>query len=45
MCEAFPSKPKGMHWKTYWKLKEESENAYNQSWEICDELYGYGSVF
>ena len=28
----FPHKPKGMHWRTYYRLKEQSENAEGRSW-------------
>lgn len=28
----FPAKPKGMHWRTYYQLRQKSEQAENQSW-------------
>lgn len=31
LLESFPWKPKNMHWKTYWRLREESEQANCQS--------------
>jgi len=27
LLESFPSKPKGMHWMTYWRLREKGEQA------------------
>lgn len=27
MMEPFPEKPKGMHWETYWRLREEHDEA------------------
>ena len=27
----FPDKPKGMHWKTYWKLWHKADRATNRS--------------
>ncbi len=30
MMEPFPEKPKGMHWKTYWRLYDSHEAAYTQ---------------
>lgn len=27
LMEPFPAKPKGMHWTTYWRLREQSEQA------------------
>lgn len=28
MSKPFPWKPKGMHWRTYWRLREEAEESY-----------------
>jgi len=28
----FPEKPKGMHWRTYYRLKDQSEQAEGRSW-------------
>ncbi|MBN2282751.1 MAG: hypothetical protein JXO48_02565 [Deltaproteobacteria bacterium] len=36
----FPSKPKNMHWKTYWKLRIESENARTYSLMIAAKRVG-----
>lgn len=30
--DEFPQKPKGMHWRTYYRLGQKSEEAENQSW-------------
>jgi hypothetical protein len=27
MAEPFPSKPKSMHWRTYWRLRQTAEKA------------------
>ena len=27
MAEPFPTKPKGMHWRTYWRLVDQYEEA------------------
>jgi hypothetical protein len=32
MSQDFPSKPKGMHWRTYWELCAEAEKAETESW-------------
>lgn len=32
MANRFPWKPKGMHWRTYWRLREEAEVAELQGW-------------
>jgi hypothetical protein len=31
-CGDFPPKPKGMHWRTYWRLKQKADEAEDQSW-------------
>jgi hypothetical protein len=28
----FPPKPKGMHWRTYWRLKRKADEAEDRSW-------------
>jgi len=28
----FPPKPKGMHWKTYWRWKQKADEAEDRSW-------------
>ncbi|MBI5557210.1 MAG: hypothetical protein HY885_06185 [Deltaproteobacteria bacterium] len=38
--DLFPAKPKNMHWKTYWRLRNEAEQAENLSWEIAMQRYG-----
>jgi hypothetical protein len=30
MSEPFPEKPKGMHWKTYWRHYERHEAAWSE---------------
>ena len=35
LIDRFPDKPKNMHWKTYWRLREESERANHLSWIIA----------
>ena len=30
MRDPFPDKPKGMHWKTYWRMYERHEVAWAQ---------------
>ena len=37
----FPEKPKNMHWKTYWRLRRESEHASNLAWQIMEEWFGF----
>jgi len=36
----FPDKPKNMHWKTYWRLRERSEHANNLSCLIMGQQLG-----
>src|SRR5262249_4975743 len=31
-CGDFPPKPKGMHWRTYWRWKRKEEEAEDRSW-------------
>lgn len=40
LLELFPEKPKGMHWETYQRLREESEQANNLSWVLIGRRYG-----
>jgi hypothetical protein len=40
MTDLFPWKPKGVHWKTYNKLREESEQAKNLSWLLMGQRLG-----
>jgi hypothetical protein len=32
IADEFPYKPKGMHWRTYWRLKAQADEAENRSW-------------
>ena len=41
MTDFFPWKPKGMHWKTYRRLREESERAKDLSWSLMGERLGF----
>lgn len=34
MAEPFPPKPKGMHWKTYFRLKNQADRYEGRSWGI-----------
>jgi hypothetical protein len=34
---SFPDKPKNMHWKTYWRLRERAERANTLSWLIMEQ--------
>jgi hypothetical protein len=40
LSEFFPWKPKNMHWKTYYRLREEAEQANNLSWLIMGQRFG-----
>ena len=31
-CGDFPPKPKGLHWKTYWRWKQKADVAESRSW-------------
>jgi hypothetical protein len=42
MSNFFPDKPKGMHWKTYQKLRDESEQAENLAWLMMGQQFGFG---
>jgi hypothetical protein len=37
LLSPFPGKPKGMHWKTYQRLKREAIDAQIMSWMIIDQ--------
>jgi len=41
ISEPFPWKPKGMHWKTYRKLREESERAEKLCWLLMGQRFGF----
>ena len=32
LADDFPPKPKGMHWRTYWRWKEKADEAEDRSW-------------
>ncbi|MGI0016826.1 MAG: hypothetical protein ACREBU_25680 [Nitrososphaera sp.] len=34
LAESFPEKPKGMHWRTYARLRAQAEEVEMQSWEM-----------
>ena len=34
------TRPKGMHWQTYWRLSEEAREASDQSWALALERFG-----
>ena len=36
LMEPFPWKPKGMHWKTYFRLRHIAEDAEDRQWAILD---------
>ena len=40
LLETFPWKPKGMHWSTYWRLRQEFEQANLASWLETDKRFG-----
>jgi hypothetical protein len=42
LFDFFPDKPKNMHWKTYWRLREESEQANHLSMLIMSQRLGIG---
>jgi hypothetical protein len=42
LFDFFPDKPKNMHWKTYWRLREDSEQANRLSLLIMGQKLGIG---
>ena len=40
LAEPFPDKPKGMWWRTYWRLKTGAEEAEYQSWLGVAQRFG-----
>ena len=36
LMSPFPWKPRGLHWKTYWRLRREAERAESKSWIMLD---------
>ncbi|WP_139249395.1 hypothetical protein [Malonomonas rubra] len=40
LTDAFPEKPKHMHWKTYWRLRDEATHAENAGWLWIAEKFG-----
>jgi len=41
LWEPFPDKPKGMHWKTYYRLQKEAEHASRFSLVLAERQFGY----
>ena len=41
LSEPFPDKPKGMHWKTYYRLRREAEQASRSSLALAAQQFGY----
>ena len=41
LIDRFPDKPKNLHWKTYWRLREESEQANRLSWIVAAQRFGF----
>lgn len=37
----WPEKPKGMHWRTYWRLTRKAEQAEHRSLRIAAERFGF----
>ena len=40
LMDLFPDKPKNMHWKTYWRLRDRAEHANTLSWVIWGQRLG-----
>ena len=40
LIDPFPDKPKNMHWKTYWRLRDRAEHANTLSWVIWGQRLG-----
>jgi hypothetical protein len=40
LMDSFPEKPKNMHWKTYWRLREEAVNATNLAFMSIGQRFG-----
>ena len=43
LSERFPDKPKGMHWRTYWKLHGKAEQAEEMAWMLMGQRLGLSS--
>jgi hypothetical protein len=41
LSESFPRKPKGMHWRTYYRLRREAEQASHFSSILAAQRFGY----
>lgn len=43
-CDPFPDRPKGMHWKTYWKLWRKADRATNRSFAETARHFGWSDI-